>query len=181
MAMPFDRSDEIEAIIVSQWKEWYVELERLGRDPRVKKFSELRQKVDEADTFMAEASEPPIRVGSNPFDPYDAYDAFEFARDLAGRVVSSIELSKLASGRFPEMSNESRHLLMHFLIDNGVAEVARKTAAGRPTWYQFGPPMNAGIFGQRKGFGVPGGGLSRLKREDLEEVVVRVATTPKRP
>jgi hypothetical protein len=171
MGMSTDLSSEIEAIMRSQMKAWKSELERLSRDPRVRRFSELRQKLDEIDTVIAEASGPPIRRQSHPFDPYDA---FEFARDLAGRVVSTLELSKLAYGRFPEMSRESRQLLMHFLIDNGAAEVVRKTATGRPTWYQFGPPMRGGIIDATNGFGSPGRGLSRLKREDLEEVTVRV-------
>lgn len=179
--MTFDMSGEIDDIVQSQMKAWRMELERLGRDSRVKRFSELRQKLDEADTFVAEASGPARPARSHPFDPYDAYDAFEFARDLAGRTVSTIEVSKLAYGRFPEMSNDGRQLLMHFLIDNGVADVARKTSRGRPTWYQFGPPMREGTFDQRKGFGAPDRELSRLKREDLEEVVVRVGTTPDRP
>jgi hypothetical protein len=177
MGMKVEGSDDVEAIIVSQLKEWRAEIERLGRDPKVKRFSELRHKIDEVDTFIAEAGGPPIRVGSHPFDPYDA---FEFARDLAGRVVSTIEVSKLAYGRFPDMSNESRQLLMHFLIDNGAAEVTRRTAAGRPTWYQFGPSMKGGTF-ERARLGVPDSELSRLKREDLEEVVVRVAAMPKPP
>jgi hypothetical protein len=173
-----DLSAEIDRLVRAQMKAWRRELDRLGRDPKVKKFSELRRKIEEADAFIAEASGPPIQVRTYPFDPYDA---FEFARDLAGRVVSTLELSKLAYGRFPDMSDESRQLLMHFLIDNGVADVARKTPSGRPTWYQFGPPMNGGILDQRKGFGAPDRGFSKLKREDLEEVVVRVGTTPKRP
>jgi hypothetical protein len=171
-------SAEIDRLVRAQMKAWRKELERLGRDPRVKRYSELRKKIEEADAFIADASGPPIQVRSYPFDPYDA---FEFARDLAGRVVSTFELSKLAYGRFPDMSNESRRLLMHFLIDNGVVDVARKTPGGRPTWYQFGPPMSGGILDQRKAFGAPDRGFSKVKKEDLEEVVVRVGPTPKYP
>lgn len=176
--MASDVTEEIETIVRSQLKAWRAELERLSLDRRVRRFSDLRRKIDEADTLIAEAGGPPMRHLSHPFDPYDA---FEFARDLAGRVVSTIELSKLAYGRFPDMSDESRQLLMHFLIDNGVAEVARRTATGRPTWYQFGPSTNGGIFGKRKGFGAPDNELARLKREDLEEVVSRAVPTPKPP
>lgn len=170
-------SAEIDRLVRAQMKAWRKELERLGRDPRVKRFTELRRKIEEADGFIAEASGPPIQVRTYPFDPYDA---FEFARDLAGRIVSTMEVSKLAYGRFPDMSKESRQLLMHFLIDNRVADVARKTASGRPTWYQFGPPMGGGIL-ERRAIGTPDEGLSKLKREDLEEVIVQVGTTPKRP
>ena len=105
-------------------------------------------KIDEADAFVVEANPPHLSSPSSPFDPYDAYDAFEFARDLMGREVSTLELSKLADGRFPDMSDESRRLMIHYLIENGAAEVARKTGSGRPTWYRFRTPGRGGVVDQ---------------------------------
>src|SRR5881397_4270454 len=113
------------SVVRSQLTAWMAELEVLSRDPRVRKFAELRQKVDEVDVFLDEAVAPSAPNRSSPFQPYDAYDAFEFGRDLAGRELSTLELSKLAHGRFPEWSNESRRFMIDYLVQNGVAEVTR--------------------------------------------------------
>src|SRR5437660_940624 len=115
-------SPEDQALVVrSQRKAWTAELELLLRDPQVQKFTELREKIDEADAFIIETNAKPLANRSAPFDPYDAYDAFEFAWDLTGQEVSSLEVSKLADGRFPDLSNEGRRLMIHYLIDNGGA------------------------------------------------------------
>src|SRR3989454_10156276 len=132
-----DSPENPASVVRSQLKAWMSELEVLSRDPRVRKFAELRQKIDEVDSFLDEAAGPPAPSRSSPFQPYDAYDAYEFGRDLAGRELSTPELSELAQGRFPEWSNESRRLMVQYLIDNGVAEVARKAPSGTPTWYRF--------------------------------------------
>src|SRR2546427_6136562 len=130
------------SVVRSQLTAWTAELEILSRDPRVRKFAELREKVEEVDVFLDEAVAPPAPTRSSPFQPYDAYDAYEFGRDLAGRELSTLELSKLAQGRFPEWSNERRRLMVQYLIDNGVAEAARTTAAGRPKRDPFGAAGN---------------------------------------
>ena len=163
------------SVIRSQLTSWMAELEVLGRDPRVRKFAELQQKIDEVDVFLDEAVvAPPAPNRSSPFQPYDAYDAYEFGRDLAGRELSTLELSKLAHGRFPEWSNESRRFMVDYLIENGVAEVAGTTAAGRPKRYRFGALGNRGVAGRRMRLGVPDNELSAFKGEDLEDLVARV-------
>src|SRR5207245_849979 len=84
-----------------------------------------------ADAHIDESILPPASDRSlSPFHPYDAYDAFEFARDISGQEVSTLQLSKLAYDRFPEWSDESRRFMMHYLMENGVAEVAETKAAG---------------------------------------------------
>ena len=162
--------DELASIVRSQIEEWTAELENLRRDPSVKKFTELRRKLEDADAFILESNAPPMSHRSYPFDPYDA---FEFASDLRGREVSTLEVSKLAYGRFPQMSNESRRVMIHYLIDNGAMEIARKTTAGHPTWYRFGSPR-AGEAGGIKGrTGIPRNELSALKTDELEDVLTR--------
>ena len=163
------------SVVRSQRKAWTAELELLLRDPQVQKFTELREKIDEADAFIMETNVKPFANRSVPFDPYDAYDAFEFAWDLTGRKVSTLELSRLADGRFPDLSNEGRRLMIQYLIDRGVAEVATKTASGHPTWYRFGSPRGMGNVGNRTGLGIPDNELSALKTEDLEDLAVRAA------
>ena len=162
--------EDLESVVRSQIETWKTELEVLMKDPRVIKVTELRQKIDEADTFMDEANAPPL---SNPSRPFDPYDAFEFARDLKGREVSTLELSKLAYGRFPEMSDEGRRLMVHYLIENGAAEIARTTVSGRPTWYRF-TPGKGGASGIRQRLGIPENELSSFKVDDLEELTARV-------
>ena len=152
------------------------ELEELSRDPRVRKFTELRQKIDEADAHIDESiPRPASNRSSSPFHPYDAYDAFEFARDISGQEVSTLQLSKLAYDRFPEWSDESRRFMVHYLIENGVAEVAETTASGRPTSYRFGSIRNGGIAGRRSRLGIPDNELSALKADDLDDLVVQSA------
>src|SRR5436853_2259986 len=153
---------------------WRAALRTLLQDPRVRKFTELQEKIDEADASIVESNAPHLSNQSSPFDPYDAYDAFEFARDLMGREVSTLELSKLAYGRFPDMSDESRRLMMDYLIENGAAEVTRKKGSGRPTWYRFRTPGRGGVVGRRAGLGIPENELSSFKADDLEEPRVRV-------
>src|SRR5437867_2374111 len=42
------------SVVRSQLTAWMAELEVLSRDPRVRKFAELRQKVDEVDVFLGD-------------------------------------------------------------------------------------------------------------------------------
>jgi len=163
--------DDVASIVRSQIEAWTTELEDLQRDPRVRKYSELRQKIDEADAFVVE---PDTRPLSFPSSPFDLYDAFEFARDLTGRDISARELSKLAFGRFPEISEQSRRLMIQYLIDHGGAGVSRMAASGRPTWYRFGSPINRRAFATRKRLGIPESELSAFKSDDLEDLAVRM-------
>jgi hypothetical protein len=164
--------DEMASMVRSQIEAWTAELDKLRRDPRVRKFTELRQKLEAADAFIEESNAPPLSYRSYPFDPYDA---FEFARDLRGREVSTLELSKLAYGRFPEMSNENRRVMIHYLIDNGAMEIARKTEAGHPTWYRVGSPSGEGGNGTSKRAGIPKNELSAFKVDELEDVLKRAS------
>src|SRR2546427_9549143 len=165
--MKSDSPENPASVVRSQLKAWMAELEVLSRDPRVRKFAELREKIDEVDSFLDEAAVPPAPSRSSPFQPYDAYDAYEFGRDLAGRELSTLELSKLAQGRFPEWSNESRRFMVQYLIANGVAEGARTTAAGRPLRYRFGARGRGGGAGAGGRAGAPGTALFALAREDM--------------
>src|SRR5205809_6192488 len=171
--MNLDFPEDPESIVRSQRKAWMAEIEVLSRDPLVRKFAELRQKIDDVDVSIDEVVAPSAPNRSSPFQPYDAYDAYEFGRDLAGRELSTLELSKLAQGRFPEWSNESRRFMVQYLIENGVAEVVRTTAAGRPTRYRFAALGRGGDAGRRMRLGVPDNELSAFKGEDLEDLVVR--------
>src|SRR5436309_15508840 len=135
--MNLDFPEDPESIVRSQRKAWMAEIEVLSRDPLVRKFAELRQKIDDVDVSIDEVVAPSAPNRSSPFQPYDAYDAYEFGRDLAGQELSTPELSALAQGRFPEWSNESRRLMVQYLIDNGVAERARKTPSATRTWSRF--------------------------------------------
>ena len=161
------------SVVRSQLEAWTAERELLLRDPRVRKFTELQEKIDEADAFIVETNAMPLSNRASPFDPYDAYDAFEFARDFEGREISAIEVSKLAFGRFPEMSDENRRLMILYLIDNGAAVVSRRTASGYPTSYRFVEPREGGTLGTRKRLGIPDNELSAFKSEDLEDLAVR--------
>lgn len=168
-----DSPEDPASVVRSQLTAWTAELELLLQDPQVQKFAELREKIDEAGAFLVEANAEPLSNRLAPFDPYDAYDAFEFAWDLTGREVSTLEVSKLAHGRFPALSDKDRRLMIHYLIDHGVAEVARKTPSGHPTWYRFGPPRGMGNGVKRIGLGIPDNELSALKADDLEDLAVR--------
>src|SRR5437867_6610829 len=171
--MKLDFPEDPASVVRSQLTAWMADLEVLSRDPRVRKFAELQQKIEEVDVFIDEALAPSVPNRSSPFQPYDAYDAYEFGRDLAGRELSTLELSKLAHGRFPEWSNESRRFMIDYLVQNGVAEVTRTTSAGRPTRYRFRALGNGGVAGRRIRLGVPDNELSALKGEDLDDLVPR--------
>jgi hypothetical protein len=174
--MPSDTRENQVLMALSQIDGWMSELEVLGRDPSVMKFNQLRQKIDDADAFIDNATAPPMSNPWSLFEPYDTYDAFEFAHDLTGREVSTRQLSKLAHARFPDLSFENRGLLMRYLIGNGVAEVARTTATGSPVGYRFGSLGNGGTVRTRKRLGIPDNELSGLKAEELEDVVVPTRT-----
>ncbi|HEX9341051.1 MAG TPA: hypothetical protein VF992_07785 [Thermoplasmata archaeon] len=165
--------ENLETVLRSQVEAWTAELEVLRRDARVRKFAELRRRIDEADAFVMEADGPSMSNRSPLFYPYEAYDAFEFARDLAGREVSTDELSKLASGRFPEVSKATRRLVLRYLVENGVAEIVRRTASGRATSYRFASLGNGGFGARRKRMGLPENELSGFKADDLREVPMR--------
>ncbi len=138
----------------------------------MKEFAELQRRIDNADAFIDKAIAPRTAGRWSPFAPYDTYDAFEFAHDLTGREVSTRQLSKLANGRFPDLSDEGRGLMMRHLIGNGVAEVARTAAAGSPMGYRFGSLGNGGAVRTRKRLGIPDNELSALKIDELEDVLV---------
>ncbi len=171
--MNLDFPDDSESVARSQLKVWMAEIEVLSRDPLVREFAELRQKIDDVDVSFDGAVGPSAPNRSSPFQPYDAYDAYEFGRDLAGRELSTLELFKLAHGRFPEWSNESRRFMIDYLVHHGVAEVARTTSAGLPTRYRFRALGNGGVAGRRIRLGVPDNELSAFKGEDLEDLVPR--------
>src|SRR5437667_12848151 len=111
-----DSPEDPASVVRSQLTAWTAELEILSRDPRVRKFAELRQKIDDVDVFLDEAAGPPAPSRSSPFQPYDAYDAYEFGRDLAGQERSTPHLSELAQGRLPEWSTEGRRLMVQYLL-----------------------------------------------------------------
>ncbi|HYS73544.1 MAG TPA: hypothetical protein VEO96_06155 [Thermoplasmata archaeon] len=162
---------DLVSVIKPQLEAWTAELEHLRGNSRVKKFLKLQERIDRAGEFITETSAPPPSNRYRPFDPYDAYDVFEFARDLAGREISTIALSKLASGRFPDMSGGCQERMMDYLIENGCVEATRRTRLGRPASYRFAPPKNGGAMAGRKPLGVPTNELSGFKAEDLEQPV----------
>lgn len=168
----FETRDNRVLSVLSQIDGWTSELEVLRQDPRVKEFNELQRKIDNADAYVDKAIAPHATGHWSPFAPYDTYDAFEFAHDLIGREVSTRQLSKLANGRFPDLSDESRGLMMRYLIGKGVAEVARTTAVGNPSGYRFGSLGNGGAVRTRKRLGIPDNELSALKIDDLEDILV---------
>jgi hypothetical protein len=160
---------------LSQIDGWISELDVLRHDPRVKKFAELQRKIDNADAFVDKSILPRPSGPWSPYAPYDTYDAFEFAHDLTGREISTRQLSKIAHGRFPDMSEDSRGLMMRYLIGRGLAEVARTTAAGSPTGYRFGSLGTGGAVRTRRRLGIPDNELSGLKTDDLEDVRARAS------
>jgi hypothetical protein len=165
--MVLEMPDEVAWAIESQLAGWLKEPEILLRDAKVKRYLALQEKIDRADALFAEAFGPPMSNRSVPFVPYDA---FEFARDLSGKEVSPLGLAKLAYGRFPDMSSESRQPMMHDLIDHGHAKVSRKNEPGRPKRYRFAPPRDGGMGDRSRALGTPRNELSGLKSDDLAEV-----------
>jgi hypothetical protein len=163
-----DIPETITQNVRSQVEGWTAELATLRRDPTVKKFLELQERIKWTYAFAIRADAPSM---SDAIGPYDLYDAFEFARDLSGRQVSSQALSRLLFGRFPDMSNGDWQVVMHFLIERGVAEVVRTTEKGRPDSYRFAPLRTGGNGKSPKRLGLPNNELSGLKREDLEDIV----------
>jgi len=152
----------------SEREAWTTELGVLSRDPTVRKFLDLQERIRGADDFLSEVAAPALSARSWPFDPYDA---LEFARDLFGQEVSTLSLSKFAYARFPGLSNEGRQLMMRLVVDNGYAEVTRRTDSGRPTWYRFAAPANGGAEKGDARQGVPASELSGFKVRDLEDIV----------
>lgn len=153
-------------IVRLQVEAWTAELSLLRRDPSVRKFLELQDRIEQT-------GPPLVGIAAPPWDwpwPYDLYDAFEFARDLAGRQVSTRALSGLEEARFPDMSTVDREILIRFLLENGAAVVARTTDTGRPASYCFAPLRSRSASRNGKGLGLPSHELSGLKAEDLEDV-----------
>ena len=168
MGSMLEAPEDLARIVQSQVETWAAEVVVLRRDPSVKKFLKLQDQIDQTDAFMVEGAMPPP---SEWLWPYDLYDAFEFARDLAGRQIPAQVLSRLAHGRFPNMSSADRQIMMRFLTENGIAEVARTPDTGRPASYRFAPLGNGRTGGNGRRLGLPGNELSGLKAEDLEDVV----------
>jgi hypothetical protein len=156
----------------SQVEVWTEELTVLRREPTVRKFLELQERIKWTHAFAIQADGPSL---ADALGPYDLYDAFEFARDLAGKQVSAQALARLLLGRFPDMSSADRQVLMHFLIERGVVEIVRTTETGRPDSYHFTPPRKGGTGERQKKLGLPSSELSDLKGDDLEDVVGRSA------
>lgn len=68
-----DLADGLASIAQSQIVRWKAELEVLRRDPRVKEFTELRQKIDEADTVTFE-SRKRLGIPDNELSAFKADD-----------------------------------------------------------------------------------------------------------
>jgi hypothetical protein len=147
---------------------WKAELVALRRNPAVRKFLELQDKIDKSDDGIPF---PSSRT-------YDLYDVFEFGRDLAGRQMSTERVTRMALDRFPETSDEGRRAILQFLVDHEYAEVTRRTTAGRPVSYRFAPPREGG---RGLGLTVLTNELSRFKAEDLEDIVRVPLQDPRRP
>ena len=144
---------------------WRAELVALRRDPTVRRFIDLQDKIDESQAFRIED----VLASPAPWTgPYDLYDFFEFAGDLAGKRMSTQQVTRLARGRFPEMSNAGRQVILHFLVESGYAKVTRRTAAGRPAAYRFTPPSE-GRDGKWSGIVLPTNELCRFKAADLDD------------
>src|SRR2546425_12779166 len=73
------------SVVRSQLTAWTAELEILSRDPSVRKFAELRQKIDEVDVFLDEAVAPPAPSRSSPFQPMAGTGDTNSGRHSAGR------------------------------------------------------------------------------------------------
>jgi hypothetical protein len=170
-----DLSENMPQIAQSQVEVWTAELAVLRREPTVRKFLELQDRIKGTHAFAIQADGPSL---TDALGPYDLYDAFEFAQDLSGKEVSAQALSRLLFGRFPETSKADWQIMMHFLIERGLAEVVRTTEKGRPDSYRFAPPRTWGNGRSRRRLGLPSSELSGLKREDLEDVV-GLPTRPK--
>jgi hypothetical protein len=54
-----DLPQDVASIAQSQIEAWTTELEALLLDPRVRKFSDLREKIDDASALIVEADAPP--------------------------------------------------------------------------------------------------------------------------
>ena len=82
---PEDRA----SVVRSQLKTWMAELEVLSRDPRVRKFAELRQKIETADAWYRLGSPGQGEIGGNQTRlgiPANELSAFKTA-DLEDLVI----------------------------------------------------------------------------------------------
>ena len=165
--MILDVQDDLARVTRSQLKTWKDELEILRHDPTVQRFLELRENIVRGDGFVTERD---TEQQSSPSWPFDIYDALEFARDLAGKDLSTFTLSESLGRRLPDMSAEARRMLLHFLIDNGRAEVIWKTVSGHPMLYRYAAAAYRPTLEERADLGVPVSELSRFKVGDLENI-----------
>lgn len=161
----------------NQTEEWTAELVELRGDPTVRKYLELRDRMDRTAAIVAGAGPPPV---TDRFWPYGLYDAFEFARDLSGRQLSTEALSRLAFRRFPDLSRAEQQVMVDFLIDKGLAKVDRTTETGRPASYRFEPLGERRSSRKGTGLGMPENELSEFKAEDLEDVIGLATAEPER-
>jgi len=60
-----DFPEDPASVVRSQLKTWMAELEVLSRDPRVRKFAELRQKIETADAWYRLGSPGQGEIGGN--------------------------------------------------------------------------------------------------------------------
>src|SRR2546429_9498613 len=91
--MNLDFRDDSESVVRSQLKAWMAEIEVLSRDPLVREFEELRQKIDDVDVSFEGAVAPSAPNRLSPYQPYNPYDAFEFGRVLAERPPPTLDIS----------------------------------------------------------------------------------------
>src|SRR2546430_797823 len=72
--MNLDFPDDSESVVRSQLKAWMTEIEVLSRDPLVREFAELRQKIDDVDVSFDGAVAPSVPTwshGRHPRRPRD--------------------------------------------------------------------------------------------------------------
>src|SRR2546426_11192325 len=60
-----DFLEDLAPVVRSQLKAWMAELKVLSRDPRVRKFAELRQKIETADAWYRLGSPGQGEIGGN--------------------------------------------------------------------------------------------------------------------
>src|SRR5437867_13428792 len=77
-----DFPEDPASVVRSQLKTWMAELEVLSRDPRVRKFAELRQKIETADAWYRLGSPGQGEIGGNQMRlgiPANELSAFQTA------------------------------------------------------------------------------------------------------
>ncbi len=86
-----DFLEDLAPVVRSQLKAWMAELKVLSRDPRVRKFAELRQKIETADAWYRLGSPGQGEIGGNQTRlgiPANELSAFKTAEleDLVIRI-----------------------------------------------------------------------------------------------